>query len=625
MKTKADKKSESKITTGTFSFSSFKVQSFLLIIVGLIFYANSFKNEYALDDGIVIIKNEYVQQGLRGVPKILKTDSYDSFYKQMNAKQQLSGGRYRPLSVVTFALEEQFFGNGDKEKPSDTVTYVRHVVNVLLYIFSIIVLLYFLRNSIFKQNVFIPFLTCLIFLVHPLHTEVVANIKSRDEILSFLFIILTLISALRYREEKRTQNLFWTITFYFLALLSKEYAITLLVILPLLFYILLNKTIKESLQCTVPYFIVAAVYLLIRFSVVGLGSTQENTDVLNNPYMFATSIEKKATQIEVLNRYLKLLFYPHPLSSDYSYSTIPYTNFSNPMVWFSILFTLALIVLTFYFFKKRNIISFALAFYLLHLFMVSNLVMDIGATMGERLVYHSSFGFALVMAILIDLVLKKITNQKTKESIVITLSLLISIPCSAIVIERNGDWVNDKKLFTTDALTVPNSALVNGNAGKAYVDLSEMEGNKQMEAELLKKAEFHLKRSVEIHPKYVNGYLNLGVVYFKLKDYKKTEEYWNVAKTIFPNNPILKRNFQVLSATYFGEAMAVGAKDIAKAIAGLEKACELDPSNAEYWYNLGGASFTAKEFEKARNAWTKTLQLKPGYIQAQQGLLAIPK
>ena len=140
MKTKAEKRSNSTITANTFSFSSFKAQSILLIIVGLIFYANSFKNEYALDDGIVIIKNEYVQQGLRGVPKILKTDSYDSFYKQMNAKQQLSGGRYRPLSVVTFALEEQFFGNGDKEKPSDTVTYVRHVVNVLLYIFSIIVL-----------------------------------------------------------------------------------------------------------------------------------------------------------------------------------------------------------------------------------------------------------------------------------------------------------------------------------------------------------------------------------------------------------------------------------------------------------------------------------------------------
>ena len=71
--------------------------------------------------------------------------------------------------------------------------------------------------------------------------------------------------------------------------------------------------------------------------------------------------------------------------------------------------------------------------------------------------------------------------------------------------------------------------------------------------------------------------------------------------------------------------MTTGEKDIKNAIVGLEKACELDPSNAEYWYNLGGASFTAKEYEKAKNAWTKTLQLKPGYVQAQQGLLAIPK
>jgi cytochrome c-type biogenesis protein CcmH/NrfG len=71
--------------------------------------------------------------------------------------------------------------------------------------------------------------------------------------------------------------------------------------------------------------------------------------------------------------------------------------------------------------------------------------------------------------------------------------------------------------------------------------------------------------------------------------------------------------------------MSAGEKDITKAIAGLEKACELDSSNAEYWYNLGGASFTAKEFEKAKNAWTKTLQLNPAYAQAQQGLLAIPK
>lgn len=606
------------------SFDSFKLQALILIFIGFFIYGNSFKNEYALDDGIVIIKNEYVQQGLRGIPKILKTDSYDSFYKQMNAKQQLSGGRYRPLSVVTFAMEEQFFGNGDKESPSETVTMVRHMLNVTFYILSVIILLQFLRTYIFKENTIIPFLTCLIFLIHPLHTEVVANIKSRDEILSFLFIILTFMKALQYQESKQTKHFVWSLVFYFLALLSKEYAITLLVLLPLLFYVLLKDTFIGSIKKTVPFIIVAVVYLLIRFSIVGVGSTQENTDVLNNPYMFASSTEKLATKIEVLNHYLKLMFYPYPLSSDYSYSTIPYTSFTDPKVWFSIGFTLLLIVLTLYFFKKRNILSFALAFYLLHLFMISNLVMDIGATMGERLVYHSSFGFAFVIAVLFDLLTKKM-HPKSKQTALIVFGLLITLPCASIVMERNDAWTNDKKLFTTDAWTVPNSALVNGNAGKAYVDLSEMEANKSMEKELLGKALLHLHRSVKIHDKYVNGYLNLGVVYFKLNNYVKAEEYWRIAQKIYPNNPFLKRNFGVLATTYFNDAMKIGSKDVSKAITGLEKACELDPGNVEYWYNLGGASFTIKDYEKARNAWTRTLQLKPDHLQAQQGMSAIPK
>lgn len=606
------------------SFDSFKLQALILIFIGFFIYGNSFKNEYALDDGIVIIKNEYVQQGLRGVPKILKTDSYDSFYKQMNAKQQLSGGRYRPLSVVTFALEEQFFGNGDKESPSETVTMVRHMLNVTFYILSVIILLQFLRTYIFKENTIIPFLTCLIFLIHPLHTEVVANIKSRDEILSFLFIILTFMKALQYQESKQTKHFVWSLVFYFLALLSKEYAITLLVLLPLLFYVLLKDTFIGSIKKTIPFIFVAVVYLLIRFSIVGVGSTQENTDVLNNPYMFASPTEKLATKIEVLNHYLKLMFYPYPLSSDYSYSTIPYTSFTDPKVWFSIGFTLLLIVLTLYFFKKRNILSFALAFYLLHLFMISNLVMDIGATMGERLVYHSSFGFAFVIAVLFDLLTKKM-HPKSKQTALIVFGLLITLPCASIVMERNDAWTNDKKLFTTDAWTVPNSALVNGNAGKAYVDLSEMEANKSMEKELLGKALLHLHRSVKIHDKYVNGYLNLGVVYFKLNNYVKAEEYWRIAQKIYPNNPFLKRNFGVLATTYFNDAMKIGSKDVSKAITGLEKACELDPGNVEYWYNLGGASFTIKDYEKARNAWTRTLQLKPDHLQAQQGMSAIPK
>jgi len=605
-------------------FPNFKIQALVLLIVGFILYGNSILNEYALDDGIVIEKNDYVQQGFKGIPKILKTDAYDSFYRSMNAKQQLSGGRYRPLSVVTFAIEQQLFGSKEKEKPADDVALIRHLLNVVFYILSVIILLHFLQTFIFKDTPLVAFLTCLLFLIHPIHTEVIANVKSRDEILSFLFIILTFIKMFRYRESKKPLQLFAALAFYFLALLSKEYAVILIVLIPILLYIAKGDSLKESLIGVIPYFFVAALYLLIRFSIVGKGATIENPDVLNNPYKFATSPEKWATKIEILNHYLRLLFFPHPLSSDYSYNTIPYTNFGNPMVWFAILFHLSAIVATIVLFVRRNILAFAFAFYLLHLFLICNLVMDIGATMGERLIYHSSFGFMIIIAIVINWLLEKIGSVNSKKIATFAFVALITVCCAAKVIPRNAQWKNDTTLFITDAETVPYSALVNGNAGKAYLDLADKPENKANEKDLIEKAIVHLSRSVDVHKAYVNGYLNLGVAYFKLKDYENARIQWDKVAEIYPNNPFLKRNYNVLAGIYYNKGMEKGGKAPMEAIKFLEEAVRMDQGNAEYWYNLGGAYYTVKDFEKARNAWNTTLQLNPNKVEAQQGLAAIP-
>ncbi len=605
-------------------FDSFRLQAILLIIIGFVFYGNSFQNEYALDDGIVIQKNDYVQQGLRGIPKIMKTDAYDSFYRSMNAKQQLSGGRYRPLSVVTFAIEQQLFGSHEKVKPETDVAMVRHIMNVLFFILSVVILLYFLQTYIFKDTPLVAFLTCLVFLIHPIHTEVISNVKSRDEILSFLFIVLTFIAAFKYRETRKMFHLFIGLLYYFCALLSKEYAVTLVVLIPMLFYIVNGDTMKGALVAVIPYIFIAAIYLLIRYSIVKAGATGENPDVLNNPFKFATDAEKWATKIEILNHYLKLLFFPYPLSSDYSYNTIPYTNFTNPMVWFSILFHLSAVAATFWLFFKRNILSFALAFYLLHLLLVSNFIMNLGATMGERLVFHSSFGFAIIIAIGINYLIQKVTVTNVRKIVTVCFICLISVSCLAFVFPRNAQWKNDTTLFIADAQTVPNSSLVNGNAGKAYLDLAEKPENKTKEKELIRKAISHLSKSVAIHTEYVNGYLNLGVAYYKLENYDSAKVVWDIAKRIYPNNPFVKRNYDLLAQVYFNKGMEIGAKNPLEAIEYIEKAVKMDTENDNYWYNLGGAYYTIMDFEKAKYAWDTAVQLNPNNEQAKQGLNAIP-
>src|ERR1041385_4165578 len=73
-----------------FTLADFRMQALMLVVLGFIFYANSFSNEYAFDDGIVILKNEYVQKGFGGIGKIMSRDAYDSFYRQLNAGQQFS-------------------------------------------------------------------------------------------------------------------------------------------------------------------------------------------------------------------------------------------------------------------------------------------------------------------------------------------------------------------------------------------------------------------------------------------------------------------------------------------------------------------------------------------------------
>ncbi|HEY1039017.1 MAG TPA: hypothetical protein VGF30_06400, partial [Bacteroidia bacterium] len=435
-----------------FPFVSAKIAYIVLGIVGFIFYINTVQNEFALDDGIIIHKNEYVMKGSKGIKDILTHDAYYSFYRQMNAEDQLAGGRYRPLSVVSFAIEQNFIGtfrNGRTDANSwdinknnvqdpgedvnedglynenDALTRgcaLRHFNNMLFYVLSVLVLFGFLKNYLFKNNWDLAFLTALIFCIHPLHTEVVANMKSRDEIFSFLFIILTLIYTFKALEQKTVKHIILAGFMYFLALLSKEYAFTLIILIPMMIYIfrpeLINfKDIKlwavfgiffvmalamymikskglpgyQYIPFVFGLIIIVAfqkdfknktftalfgsltiaflMYLSMRFISVTLKPAVPDTEVLNNPYLFATKSETYATKIYVLLKYMKLLFIPHPLSSDYSFNTIVYRNFGSWDTLLSIALYTGLAITTFFLFIKRHVLAFGLIFFFANLLM----------------------------------------------------------------------------------------------------------------------------------------------------------------------------------------------------------------------------------------------------------------
>lgn len=87
--------------------------SFLIVAVLIIIqYANSLTLDYALDDRLVIFNNEYTLKGFDGVGEVFTRDGFTGYFTEQ--KNLVAGGRYRPLSQLTFILEYEFFGKDIK-------------------------------------------------------------------------------------------------------------------------------------------------------------------------------------------------------------------------------------------------------------------------------------------------------------------------------------------------------------------------------------------------------------------------------------------------------------------------------------------------------------------------------
>lgn len=619
----------------------------MLFSIGL--YVNTFHHQYALDDEIVICKNEYVLQGISGLSDIFTKDLYDSFYKQMNTKAQLSGGRYRPLSIASFAIEQEFIGtrdnaafeptiwdrnkNGKEDKNEDlngdglynerdyevAGFGFRHVNNVLFYGLAVCMLFVFLSRVVFKQNKLLALLISLLFLAHPIHTEVVANVKSRDEIFSFLFIILTLFVAHQYQKHKNNKWLALTCLSFFCAILSKEYGATLLILVPLSLYLFPEEKFSLSKVSGLLLGLLATFFLYIgirsKFDLLAGKNDLQEGELLNNPFLLADDTQKLATKFFIFFKYLWAQLIPHPLSSDYGYNSIPYKDFSNLGVWAGILFMGALVWFGFKFFKQKNWMAFAIAFYLGNILLVTNFIFDVGATMGERLVFHSSLGICMVLGFGIVYLANKFKQPMLAVLIVLPILVLYSLK----TISRNKAWKNDISLALTDVEIMPESTALNGNASSRNVDLSEWPANKNNQKEYLDKAIRYGLKAVALHPTFTNGYLNLGLAYAKLEKFDSARYCWQTAFKIYPSHPKKPMYYGMLADVFSKKALALGGKQQwAEGQTWLLKAVELMPDNAKYWYDLGGFSFNAKDFAKAKEAWAKSYQLDPNNPEIQK-------
>ena len=215
-----------------------EIWHYLLFIVILAFalYGNTIQNGYSIDDDFVTTeKNQLVKKGIRGIPEIFAT-------RYSEGQGQTYG--YRPVVKISFAIEYELFGLNP---------HISHLINILLYALTGIFLFLLLKKILKKYNPLLPFIITILFIAHPIHTEVVASLKNRDEILSFLGSIIALYLFIKYTETNKIINITLGVFFYIIALLSKLSTITFLAVIPLTIYYFTNipsplKKIKNPIQ-----------------------------------------------------------------------------------------------------------------------------------------------------------------------------------------------------------------------------------------------------------------------------------------------------------------------------------------------------------------------------------------
>jgi tetratricopeptide (TPR) repeat protein len=414
----------------------------------------------------------------------------------------------------------------------------------------------------------------------------------------------------RYAAEKSMKLLLLTCLSFFLALLSKEYGVVLLVLIPISLYLFDEQGFQISKYVPLMGGLIAvfALYYGIRSTIVIGESNLQDAELLNNPFLLADEGQKLATKLFIFLKYFLVMLIPHPLSSDYGYNSIPYKDFGDWQVWAGILFLIACFAGLYLMLRKRHWSAFAIAFYLFTLLLVTNLIFNIGATMGERLAFHASLGFCM----LVGYGLVYIGDRFNKKMLTWLLLLPILFLYSFKTHTRNRAWENDITLALTDVEIMPESTALNGNAASRNLDLSEMPKNKDREKELIRNAIGYAKKSVQLHDRFVNGYLNLGLGYAKLEQYDSAKVVWDKAFQIYPSHPSKSLYYNLLADAYYRKGFAFGAeKNWTEGKRFLEKAIEVSPDNARYWYDLGGFAYNAADYASAKAAWDKAFQLAP--------------
>lgn len=570
----------------------------------------------------MVLENRYVQ----GRSGLLQT-----FFDRR--VMSFSGEIYRPLRDISYRIDWLIGGK-------EPVVY--HATNILLHVLAALAA-YWLLNLLIKDDK-VSLIAAAVFAVHPLHTESVAWVKGRDDILFTLFYLLSFGMYLRFEEKDSSDRwvyYFVSLALFTLSLFSKELAVTLPIAL-----ILHRFVFKGARQLPlIPFIVLTVGYLGLRTHVLG--------QVAQQGYWGGGVVPTMLTMTRVVAQYTRLSFFPINQCADY---------FSFPIstgVDLGVILSLSLLCLIFssLFTARNKVALYGGLFFFISLLPVLNII-PIKILIAERFVYLPLLGFCAVIASVLNTLIYRRVSFWVVSGIIVFIFFILTI-------ERNMIWKDEYSLWSDTLKKAPTNARAHYGIGTVYAERGMMDKAERQFKEAIRYAPYNpdaynalalayykkgmIKEAMELYlsalrndPGHRDARYNIALLYY---EQGKLEEAIGEYVVLLRHTPddfdalnslglaLFQKGFVDKALLTYRRAMEIEPESASSynnigmvyAVRGqkgdaekwFNKALEVDPQSAEAYYNLGFMYQNLGRLNEAARFYEKAIEIRPDYKEAR--------